>query len=205
MRVLILALVLGATVIFWVQNQQIVTLVFFGGIMTVKLPLALWVILFTGVGLLTSLLWQFLNYLSSSLNPAPRIVEAPKTKPVPPPPPSRPARTEPAQPEPWQKTEPEDDWDIETPPPKPIQPKEEVERRLPEDDRSTSFEVQQDPKTVSRSGSVYSYTYREPRTPKREIEDKTDRVYDADYRVITPPYQETSKPRTDSEDDEDWV
>lgn len=49
--------------------------------------------------------------------------------------------------------------------------------------RRTDYEVRQEPKSGSRSGSSYSYTYREPRS---EL-DKSKSVVDADYRVIIPP------------------
>jgi hypothetical protein len=62
---------------------------------------------------------------------------------------------------------------------------------------STSYEVNQEPKTASKSGSVYSYSYREP---SESGVGKTEAVYDANYRVITPPYQKPPEP----EDDDDW-
>jgi len=66
-----------------------------------------------------------------------------------------------------------------------------------ESDR-TSYELRQEPKTRNQSGTVYSYSY------KKSSESgvgQTDVVYDANYRVITPPNQSTAKPE---EDDEDW-
>jgi uncharacterized integral membrane protein len=56
----------------------------------------------------------------------------------------------------------------------------------------TDFEVKRDPETRRQSGSVYSYRYRRsdedaPEAPPSTA--KAGEVYDADYRVITPPYR----------------
>jgi hypothetical protein len=64
---------------------------------------------------------------------------------------------------------------------------------------SRTYEASTEPKSGFRSGSVYSYSYRDP---SNSGVGKTESVYDADYRVITPPYQQKN---TDGEDkDEDW-
>lgn len=70
----------------------------------------------------------------------------------------------------------------------------------------TDFEVKQEPTTSSQTGSIYSYRYNksEPQPEFLAPDDAPPRrpgVYDADYRVITPPY------RPDPEatpSDEDW-
>lgn len=83
--------------------------------------------------------------------------------------------------------------------------------------RRTEFESRQTPKSTQQSGSVYSYSYRDPQdTPSGR---KTNEVYDAEYRVIIPPYtptpepssppppsssQPSSKPVTDTTADDDW-
>lgn len=58
--------------------------------------------------------------------------------------------------------------------------------------RRTDFEARQAPRSTRQSGSVYSYSYREPQDtpPKR----KTNEVYDAEYRVIIPPYTPIPEP-----------
>lgn len=72
--------------------------------------------------------------------------------------------------------------------------------------RST-YEAAQEPKTASRSGSSYSYGYRDPGESgvgRREM------VVDADYRVIVPPYQppepDPYRPpeETPTENADDW-
>lgn len=72
----------------------------------------------------------------------------------------------------------------------------------------TDFETRQEPVTRQQSGSVYSYTYR---PPEASGTGKAEQVYDADYRVITPPFRSepddnpvgASEPAA-TEDDEDW-
>lgn len=67
------------------------------------------------------------------------------------------------------------------------------------------YELKQQPKTESWSGSIYSYGYRDP---SDSGVGRTESVYDADYRVITPPYQAPPPPpegnQSQGEDDEDW-
>ncbi|MGD1713228.1 hypothetical protein [Dapis sp. BLCC M172] len=65
-----------------------------------------------------------------------------------------------------------------------------------------SYEVEQEPKTESWSGSVYSYGYRDPSSSGVG---QTESVYDADYRVITPPppANPPSKPTENQETQEE--
>lgn len=97
--------------------------------------------------------------------------------------------------EPEEEREEWEDWEEEpdVPPQTPVQPPR------------TDYEVQRDPKTSYQSGSVYSYSYREP---SDSGVGKTESVYDADYRVIIPPARSldeldgepVSKPDSDEED-----
>lgn len=64
----------------------------------------------------------------------------------------------------------------------------------------TNYEVPQEPKTRVQSGSTYSYSYREGDKKKSGV-GKPDVVYDANYRVIMPPYQNPPEP---SQDEDDW-
>jgi hypothetical protein len=68
------------------------------------------------------------------------------------------------------------------------------------------FEVQQEPKSASRSGSSYSYGYRDP---GETGVGKREKVVDAEYRVIVPPYNppvvETPAPESEAEENaDDW-
>lgn len=66
----------------------------------------------------------------------------------------------------------------------------------------TNFEVPQSPTAQQQSGSVYSYSYRDRdpvRDPVRDREDtpikrKANQVYDAEYRVLIPPFNPSSPP-----------
>lgn len=65
----------------------------------------------------------------------------------------------------------------------------------------TEFEKPQEPRQSDRSGSVYSYNYREPDPKPRSKEP----VVDADYRVIVPPYRPLDEvPSTNEESADDW-
>ncbi len=65
----------------------------------------------------------------------------------------------------------------------------------PDDSPRDQYEVEQKPKRESWSGSVYSYGYREGGDTGVG---KSESVYDADYRVITPP-----PAKTEIQDDEE--
>lgn len=255
MRFIISLLLLGIGIVFFLQNQQLVTLVFFGNVATVTLPIAVWVLSFIGLGALTSFCWQVLSSLgrqSTSPRYSARQSRPSSSPPPPPPPPPRtseiPSESIPPQDfvrspadstrsvnvNPKDDKEEWDDWQDEQPKREPVRefvrefPRDYIEsdtedeaidnseRAIPEDNAKV-FETQQPPKTSTRTGSVYSYVYRESkerqdREPsiedkKPEIEEnKSDRVYDADYRVIRPPYQPPPEQlRREIEDDEDWI
>jgi hypothetical protein len=282
MRLLVLLLILGVGVVFFVQNRQPVTLVFFGNLASFTLPIAGWVLLFTGAGTLTSLLWRV---LIPTRKPSSANFNASRSRPYSSAPPPEPSPTNPrtsydfederspqeqprsqqtvtpppVQPE-WRRREEAEEWDdweatepAKEPTREPIRdfvresrkPDREKVKELifPDEERETPtestekdsspeetpsdrpsqpessskiFEVEQQPKITNRTGSVYSYVYREPRqVPKKpEVEEeretkqnretRRDRVYDADYRVIRPPSQANPEPPIE-QDDEDWV
>ena len=90
----------------------------------------------------------------------------------------------------------------------------ESQPRLRDEDLKR-FEVAQEPKTTSQEGTIYSQTYREPRTAAEIPRDRTteklsskpsspNQVYDANYRVINPPLRPV-EPSNVAEDDEDWL
>ncbi|MCU0516218.1 MAG: LapA family protein [Oscillatoria sp. Prado101] len=78
--------------------------------------------------------------------------------------------------------------------------------RQPETEGAT-YEVKQEPTASSWSGTIYSYTYRQP---SESGVGRTESVYDADYRVIKPPQQQPKAEEDDWEtkgnknDDWDW-
>ena len=100
-----------------------------------------------------------------------------------------------------------DDWKQETPrisnswdSSRKEQDIEDTQKSVSQDSTEKNYEVEQEPKTESCSGSVYSYAYREP---SGSGVSQTESVYDADYRVITPqPPQDQSTPTRQKEDEE---
>lgn len=229
MRLILVFLMLIASIILLVQNQQAIALYFLGtdtqtALFSLKLPLGLWVILFTLAGVLTSLLMQVLTQFPRQVSPTP----AAKPRPRPQDPPETPYQRPETKTSDWESPPPpewedisqndddDDEWDIEQPP---------VEKTIPRrssrvEETRSEFEVQQPPpKSASQQGTVYSYTYRElsdrisatpPQDPPNVEKEasspnpnKNKKVYDAEYRVITPPYRPAQA--SDDEDEESWI
>lgn len=198
MKLIIFLVLLGLVGLFALQNLQVIQLVFFGGILTLKLPVIVWLILFTLAGLLTSLLLQALtSYPRSS---APQVPPRPTVPPSPKP-----------QPQPVYKTKDPifDDWDLQQTPPAPSPPTKEaeipefprrkVEEKTPSQEKIPSHES---PPTTLQNETIYPYTYREE---EKSAQKATKPVYDADYRVITPPYRSADNPTPVDDDSEEWV
>jgi uncharacterized integral membrane protein len=109
-----------------------------------------------------------------------------------------------------------DDWDVDEPSDAPRNEPRDEPRGEPRDGRAasrvrTDYEAKQEPKTASRSGSVYSYSYREPKdSGVGKAEPVVGKpVVDADYRVIVPPYRSlddepASEAPTSAESADDW-
>lgn len=96
-----------------------------------------------------------------------------------------------------------DDWEDSEPQDSSRSPSSASRSRLTEDDLR-NFEVKQTPKQTSQSGSVYSYGYREP---EGTGVGRSEKVVDAEYRVIVPPYSPISEepPVTPPEENaDDW-
>ncbi|MDX2231297.1 MAG: hypothetical protein NW220_16790 [Leptolyngbyaceae cyanobacterium bins.349] len=86
-------------------------------------------------------------------------------------------------------------------------PRRATEGRVSADDLK-NFEADQSPRRGTRSGSTYSYGYREPQDTGAG---KPEPVVDADYRVIVPPYQPVAEytpppppPPPAEENADDW-
>jgi len=244
MGVIAVLFLLVSGIIFLLQNRDPITLFILGNssqtaLFSLTLPLGLWVILFIGLGILTSLLLQVLQSLGTpkvSVSPRPPARPRPP-QPAPrrsPPPPSR-EKWE------WENPIPEaDNWEdpeplVDRPPDRPKAPPEDRPVvNLPRRDAPTpepplsppvdippasvkaedlkQFEVNQSPQQSNREGTLYSYTYREPRRTKTQTDSTSEipsspapakPVYDADYRVINPASR--SPDATTWEEDEDWV
>ncbi|RCJ39679.1 hypothetical protein A6770_11375 [Nostoc minutum NIES-26] len=210
-RLILLVAVLGGLTLLLVQNWSPVLSLVFLGMRTQPLPLAMWILFSTTAGALTSVLittlFKLSNYFGGqrqttfrSRASSPRAAN--RTEPTPPPytPPPPASKTEYATSEKFDDWETnsnaDDDWNFDE---KPTQAPNPNPKTQPFRDSQT-YERQQEPQSSSQSGSVYSYSYREP---KNTAAGKTESVYDADYRVIIPPYQPPINNQTDNTDD-DW-
>lgn len=211
-RLILLVAVLGVLTPLLVQNWSPPLSLVFLGVRTQPLPLAIWILFSTATGAFTSILIATLFKLSnyfvagqrqtpdrrSATSPRPKATqrEEPTSRPVSPPPPAS-KKEQPTSDvfDDWETNGTrDDDWNFDekseeapTPNPQAQQPRD-----------SKTYERQSETKSTSQSGSVYSYSYREP---KNTAAGKTESIYDADYRVIIPPYQ---PPTTNQADDDDW-
>ncbi|AFZ25935.1 hypothetical protein Cylst_3817 [Cylindrospermum stagnale PCC 7417] len=200
-RLILLVAVLGGLTLLLAQNWSPVLPLVFLGMRTQPLPLALWILFSTAAGAFTSILITTLFKLSNlfagqpdktppkSAPTSPRHSADRRKEPTPspasPPPPSGKTKHSTSQEfDDWETPNQNDDWDFEEQP-----------EQAPTD---IAEERQRAPKSSSQSGSVYSYSYQEP---KNTAVGKTESVYDADYRVIIPPYQ---PPTTNQADNDDW-
>ncbi|MBD2500819.1 LapA family protein [Anabaena azotica] len=210
-RLTLLVAVLGGLTLLLVQNLSPALPLVFLGMRSQPLPLALWILFSTAAGAGTSLLITSLFRLSSYFGGQPRQVPPKSTTSrrstanrkeefTPPPPSKEPAnKTDYASNDEfddWETNSADDDWDIEE------KPRNATTNNSQSDSFSDSstYERPQQPKSGTKSGSTYSYSYREP---KNTAAGKTESVYDADYRVIIPPYQPPPKD-TANDDDDDW-
>ncbi|NCS15306.1 MAG: hypothetical protein GPJ02_06760 [Microcystis aeruginosa G13-12] len=196
------AIAVGGLLIW--QNLGVITLVFFGGIMQVKLPLAVWVLLFTLAGIISGLTLQFLYSFGRPLaapKASPPIANNPKVSPPSP----RPTYIQDSAASPpdndWERDS-GDDWNFDAPPEKPttIQDREEFPPRVADGEKTNFVKP---PDDSSQTGSVYSYSYR---TAKQTRGEKADQVYDVNYRIITPPAQDENEDReVNKADEEEWI
>ncbi|MDB9425706.1 hypothetical protein PN437_12510 [Microcystis aeruginosa CS-564/01] len=193
------AIAVGGLLIW--QNLGVITLVFFGGIMTVKLPLAVWVLLFTLAGIISGLTLQFLYSFGRPLA-APKASPRIGNNPTVPPPSPRPTYIQDSAPSPpsndWERDS-GDDWNFDTPPEKPtiIQDREEFSSSLADEEKANFVKP---PSGSSQTDSVYSYSYR---TAKQTRGEKADQVYDVNYRIITPPAEDQNE--VNKGDEEEWI
>lgn len=201
-RLFLLLVVLGGLTLLLGQNWSPVLPLVFLGAKTQALPLAIWILLSVAAGAVTSLfitgLFKLANYFTRSSSsrrkapPPPRssaqrqvryaAASRPATKPDPGSTPSNPAND-------WisDSTTNDDDWGFE-------EDTDKTRSNSPNDVTKTN-DFSSAPKSNYQADS-YSYSYQEP---SNSGVGKTESVYDADYRVIKPPY---SQPDT-AENDED--
>ncbi|NEP01109.1 MAG: YihY/virulence factor BrkB family protein [Symploca sp. SIO2E9] len=221
-RIVLLVLVMGGLAVFTFSNWSSIVPLVFWGMKTPPLPLAVWIGGAISLGVITSFCLQFLSYLPKGYSTrSHRVVGA-----VPPrhgsfrrekpqsdsykrdipynsPPPQQPAGSRFSD---WEESVSKD-WEFEEPAQIPSSQQPDINSDYSGETRfstSTSYEVKQEPKTSSQNGSVYSYSYRD--TEKSGV-GKADDIYDANYRVITPPYKpvaQTSDNAQTSNNEDDW-
>lgn len=199
-RLFLLLVVLGGLTLLLGQNWSPVLPLVFLGAKTQALPLAIWILLSVAAGAITSLFISGLsklgNYFTRSPSsrrkdpPPPRsraqrsqtrytAASRPTTKPDPDSTPSNPAND-------WvsDSSTNDDDWGFE-------EDTDKTQSNSPND-------VSSAPKSNYQAGT-YSYSHQDP---SNSGVGKTESVYDADYRVIKPPY---SQPDTaENEKDEEF-
>ena len=186
-RLIILVTAIMGLIIILVQNLSPSLPLMFLGMRSQALPLALWILLSITAGIFTSLIITRLLKFATDLN---LLAQQPIPKSIPTPPRVRQNTPPPKSPSPpvsqvddefddWDTNRNQDNWDDDS----------QSEEEISPNQQSSN----------SRTSSVYSYS---SQSPKNTAVGKTESVYDADYRVIIPPYQESDKnPATD---DDDW-
>ena len=174
--ILLLFLIVGILILFSLQNFSPVVLTFLG-MKSLAFPLGVWILFAIAFGFLSSLLigvlFQLSNYLSEQqLRSRIRELETEKTN------------STGQRPETTTATESNSNSKYyEQPPQRETVRDVETERYS---SPNTNYERPQEPTTTYRSGSVYSYGYRDP---KNSGVGRSESIYDAEYRVITPPYR----------------
>ncbi|MBD2353421.1 LapA family protein [Tolypothrix sp. FACHB-123] len=207
-RLILLVVILGGLTLLLTQNWSPVISLVFLGMRTQPLPLAMWMLLATTAGALTSLLIMSLIKVSTYFVPEQRQTRYKSTtrprnkttyqqQPTPEPPPDNQTENRSNDTfDDWDTNNQDDDWNFDENPQATSAPKQPTS----EFSEPKTYERQQEPKSSSQSGSVYSYNYREP---KNTAVGKTESVYDADYRVIIPPYQPPATNEA-NDDEDDW-
>ncbi len=216
-QILLLFVLVGGLSLLLLQNLSPVLPIVFLGMKTQALPVATWILGALTAGFFTSLCLQFFSYLlmrsllvrirQLEASPSPAAGKRRETEPTAsrqsytPPPPETPTSDDTS--EEWdsdwevEEAPEDDDWEFEEEPKPPSRQETVIQE-------SREYEVKQEPKSRTVTGSVYSYNYREPSSSGAG---RTEAVYDANYRVITPPYRDSDNPPRDTsnqEQEDDW-
>lgn len=206
----ILYLVILLTILAGLALQNLtpsISLVFLG-LRSQPMPLGYWLLAAVGVGIAAGIVLLVLLGLWRYFTQRSRFPESPRFKVNPPPPPDT-RRPEPVSPEP-EPINPDDTWTTSTTKgwgdwdtgAEVEEPEEPIEPR-----RDQVFEVEQQPKSGFRTGSSYSYSYRDQNQQRPGVGQR-ESVIDADYRELTPPYRQPNPVDEDLDfgfdDDEDF-
>lgn len=181
-RLLILVLILSSIVLLWLQNQQLISLTMFGFYRTPELGLGVWVILFTLAGIITSILLQLLFSISKTTQA--------KVKPKPP------VKESVKNIPPESQQQPEVEWG------------DQSEKSEPWDNLNHPAPPSPEKTPETPPSTTYSYSY--VKATPQEKKNSTDQIYDANYRIITPPYKESIPPppekdENEDKEDEEWI
>jgi uncharacterized integral membrane protein len=218
---LIIIFLLVATVIFYLQNSQNITLVFFG-VITISLPLSLAILLFVFAGLISSLIIQFFSNISA--NRSANVKGKNKRSPISPPPNSEeynlPKKDIFKQPEYITQRDKELKEEI-------LQPVQSDKDKINENISDSDLDEQNEENliypekliTKPRPAAPYAYQPKEKTeifpqnhtTSKQEKSEKKreiteNNIYNAPYRVITPANKRDSRSYQpdDNDNDDDW-
>ncbi|HEY9701405.1 MAG TPA: hypothetical protein V6C58_03110 [Allocoleopsis sp.] len=197
--ILITVLILS---IFAYQNWILVPPLVFLGMQSKSLPLALLILLAFGSGFVTIVLLQLLqeiniNQILASMAPeTAKVTDDPQTQTQP-----QTVESPPINNTKYQNNT--SDWEDD----------QKEEHPTSEDWQDVIDELESNPKNTedvpkkpqSRPPSVYSYSY--PQDKNSSIQKRTDRVYDADYRVIKPNYeqQQQQQKQQQTNNNDDWT
>ncbi|NET01491.1 MAG: LapA family protein [Sphaerospermopsis sp. SIO1G1] len=207
-RLILLAVILVGLITLLAQNLSPSLSLVFLGMRTQPLPLALWILFSMTAGGLTYVLLatliKFTNNFANSVQSSseqfsartksPRFQRNSREETIPG---SRSSQTFVDDDYDLEDDEDEfDDWDLDNSEDDDWEFTQARSRR-----RSQSPRDKQIPDDFSESDSAYSYS---SQTPQNTGIGKTESVYDADYRVIVPPYQPLDNSQSDNSDDDDW-
>jgi uncharacterized integral membrane protein len=188
-KLLIITVFVGVLVIFVLQNTESIPLVLFGSTVA-TLPVGIWILLAILAGVLTSFVLQLFNQspvqVPSRREPE-RVPSRRETK----------IRKDEGRSSIPNINNKQEQKTKESPQTK-IQ--DNINKTIPE---TETVDNKQD---NLKKDTVYSYGYRKD---KPKDVNKTDEVYDANYRVIIPPYKENEDQSLDQDNDkneeEDWI
>jgi hypothetical protein len=206
-RSLFLLLSLICLVIFVIQNGQLVTIVIFNSPVAFSLSMGIWVLIAILAGFLSSIIIQWLNPVEIIPVADTYIPKSSKK--------SKKIQNNDLEDEDLD----EDEWNIEEPPMETTPIKDRLdsrEERFKAEQRerelkfteNQSFENAENPPLTNDN---YQKNYEEKQPPpspkinpppRRYPRKNKDSVYDADYRVINPPYQNNPEESNNFDDDD---
>lgn len=213
-KLVCLLIILSLVAVLLGQNRELLSLRLFCPDVTSQsclyrtpaLPLAAWIGLFAIAGIISSLLWQFLNQLATpSKRYSDRNQVASRSKPEVNYTRSQTVARSTIPTSDWEEPE-SGDWENDLAEARHSGDREPQVKQDRFEPDSTVYRVQDKTPNVSSTDSTYSYKFREAKPKKKESEvaqdTKTDEVYDANYRTVRPP--STKSPNT-IQDDEEWI